>query len=842
MPLPGDATLTLQGQPRPGDPLHTKPKQAMLFRMSAETFEQLEDAQNMPKLHFEFGKTPGLYINDTFYPVTANPENGPHDLYLRMASAHKPNAPLKMYANVIGKFMVERQLGEKVEGSVRDRTQEAEKLRTERKTILLDTPLDLGNPSSKAKGRRDASAPRRPAVASSSHSASAARGSRVASPLPGASSHANGSAVVDLSSTRSRLIHCLALKPRTTENVVRMCGGQDPPPQLVKELRALLSAVAEHKPMAKNSDVDNPLWQLRPEAWLEVRPYEWPSLTVEERTSMSRTARQTYKDLKVPQSDPVWEHARYRDLGATHAGPGSSAKALAGPSAPAAEPKRGVLSKGPAKKTKTGDGGRKKASDIVIAKDESARPARDDGAGKGKARDRDRDMDDGSPAGTPTSATRPAIRRLPGSGYKAKASATPPAPDLRANSPLPPKRTGPVDARESRRERELPPPSGPARPLPPIAPPASPEKTAVAQVRKKAKDAPSSAGQRAAEERREERLRERERQAAVEERQRAKGQASPVRAPSAALKRKKLARDGAEDSEYSERDVPLSSSSTTATKKRRLEERRAPAAQPDKARSRDLSLPKKPGMREPSPLAAPRTKVKKEPSPLSLAFSPPPSGARPSSSRPSLPPRPSMPEKAQPPSSSSSSAASTKEEQPERASSSTKRRRGSPIYTSSSEDEDESDSRARGGRDEPAKKKPKAQNAPAKAKAKAKHTPRFKPRPLPADRNGLRSYYKACFLVYIRLYQEQAQRRDRIERMLGGEDGSAGAGGGAGGGGGGGEGSEDDAEGDTDELDPEVLVAFMAELTAVTEEMNKIRRAWERLGGSVDSSGELVDE
>lgn len=42
--------------------MHTKPKQAMLFRMSAETFEQLEDAQNLPKLHFEFGKTPVRYL------------------------------------------------------------------------------------------------------------------------------------------------------------------------------------------------------------------------------------------------------------------------------------------------------------------------------------------------------------------------------------------------------------------------------------------------------------------------------------------------------------------------------------------------------------------------------------------------------------------------------------------------------------------------------------------------------------------------------------------------------------------------------------------------------------
>ncbi|KAI8972229.1 hypothetical protein BD414DRAFT_448839 [Trametes punicea] len=812
MPLPTDTTLTLQGQSRPGDPLHAKPKQAMLFRMSAETFEQLEDSQNLPKLQFEFGKTPGLYINDTFYPVTANQENGPHELYLRLASAQKPMAPLKLYANVIGKFVVERQLGEKIEGSVRDRTLEAEKQRTERKAIYLDTPPDLSYPGAKGKNKKDAGVSRRPGAPSASHSLSSARVSRVASPLPGSGSHARGSST-DISSTRARLIHCLALKPRTTEDVITMCAGKVPTPQMKEELLSLLPNVAEPKPVAKNSDHTPQCWQLKLESWLEVRPYEWPSLHPEERLAMSRQARKAYSSLKIPESDPVWEHARYRDVGPSDAVLGTSAKPVAGPSASAAEPKKGMMSKSTTKKSKPTEGMRKKVPDIIVAKDESSRPGRDVSSAKGKVRERD--IEESSAAGTPTSATRPPIRRLPGSGFKAKASATPPAAEARANSPLPPpppKRTGPVDARESR--RDPPAPSGSGKPLPPIAPPAIPQEhrpagpASTPQFRKKSKEAQAAASQRTVEEKREERQRERERLAVAEERSRTKGKASPIPAASLSFKRKKQAQVENE-SEYSEGEIPLRES---ASKKRRIEDQQNSAA--EKARGRDLSLPKKPVEREPSP--SPRLKVKKEPSPLSIAFSPPPSSV----ARSPLPPRPSVPEKPQPPSSSSSS---TKDDPPHRASSTSKKRR-SPIYTSS-EDESDPHPRARAtGRTASASEEPAAK------KLKAKHALRFRPRPsMPSDRAGLRSYYKQCFLVYIRLYQEQAQRRDRIERMLKGTEGDDI-----------GEASED--EGDVEELDPEVLVAFMAELKAVTDEMNKVREAWERLGGSVDSSGELLDE
>ncbi|KAH9858845.1 hypothetical protein C2E23DRAFT_899194 [Lenzites betulinus] len=810
MPLPADATLTL-GQPHSGDLLHSKPKQAMLFRMSAETLEQLGDAQNLPKLHVEFGENPGLYINDTFYPMRADQENGPHELYLRMASASKPMAPLKMYANVIGKFTVDRQLGEKVEGSVRDRTLEAEKQRTERKAIYLDTPPDLKYPGAKGKPRKDAAAPRRPAaVSAASRPTVTVKVTKVASPLPGSASHGGGSSS-DVASTRARLIHCLALKPRTTDAAITMCGGRDPTPQMKKELLTLLNAVAEPKLVAKNSDPDAPQWwQLRLESWIEVRPYSWPSLTSDERTAMSRQARAAYKNMKIPESDPVWDHARYRDVGPSDAGTGSSTRPAAGTSALAAEPKKGMMSKGTTKKAKTAEGVRKRLPDIVVARDESARPGKDQ-LSKGKARDRD--ADDGSGAGTPTSATRPPLRK-PGSGFKAtKASATPPASDPRGASPLPPppKKAGPVDARE--RRRELPAPSGSAKPLPPIAPPvATQDQKTTLQFRKKVKDA----GERTVEERREERQRERERLAAAEERARSKGQGSPVPVSALSFKRKKPPQDG-NDSEYSEREVPLSG----ATKKRRLESEQQSAAEKSTPR-RDLSLPKKPVMHEPAPLTAPRPKVKKEPSPLSIAFSPPPSAPR-----SSLPPRPSMPENPQPPSSASSSSASTKDDAPHRSSSSSKRR--PPIYTSSSSSSsDEPRTRGRTGA------RAAGDDAAAK-KRKSKHAARFKARvPLPADRAGLRGYYKTCFLVYIRLYQEQAQRRDRIERMLGDERGAGDAP------------SEDDADADGDvdmaDLDPDVLVAFMAELQMVTDEMNKIRAAWARLGGSVDSSGELVDE
>ena len=58
MPLPANTTVLLQGSSQPGDPLGYKPKQAMIIRMTQETFEALQDVENHSKVEFDFGNTP----------------------------------------------------------------------------------------------------------------------------------------------------------------------------------------------------------------------------------------------------------------------------------------------------------------------------------------------------------------------------------------------------------------------------------------------------------------------------------------------------------------------------------------------------------------------------------------------------------------------------------------------------------------------------------------------------------------------------------------------------------------------------------------------------------------
>jgi RNA polymerase II elongation factor ELL len=57
MPLPINSTLSLLGASRPGDALPSKPKKAMLVRMSSEILDALE-ATAQPLVQFEFGENP----------------------------------------------------------------------------------------------------------------------------------------------------------------------------------------------------------------------------------------------------------------------------------------------------------------------------------------------------------------------------------------------------------------------------------------------------------------------------------------------------------------------------------------------------------------------------------------------------------------------------------------------------------------------------------------------------------------------------------------------------------------------------------------------------------------
>lgn len=155
-------------------------------------------------------------------------EASPHEIYLRTASAAKPNAPLKYYADVTGKFIVQRQLGGDIEDHIRVRTKDAEKERLGRKAIYLDAPPSGLNPAGSKKRSKEAAStstrntvplPRRnlaPPISSQSHSHSPR-----ASPLPSNSSNNSDAAI----SLRNRVVHCLAVTSRSTENLARMTNG-----------------------------------------------------------------------------------------------------------------------------------------------------------------------------------------------------------------------------------------------------------------------------------------------------------------------------------------------------------------------------------------------------------------------------------------------------------------------------------------------------------------------------------------------------------------------------------------------------------------------------------------
>lgn len=63
MPLPSNGSLSLLGYSRPGDTVQSRPKQAMIVRMSVETLDALEAFPNQPQLDFEFGDMPVIFVS-----------------------------------------------------------------------------------------------------------------------------------------------------------------------------------------------------------------------------------------------------------------------------------------------------------------------------------------------------------------------------------------------------------------------------------------------------------------------------------------------------------------------------------------------------------------------------------------------------------------------------------------------------------------------------------------------------------------------------------------------------------------------------------------------------------
>ncbi|KAI6019542.1 hypothetical protein BKA83DRAFT_4307438, partial [Pisolithus microcarpus] len=216
---------------------------------------------------------------------------------------------------------------------------------------------------------------------------------------------------------RRRLVHCLAIQPRISDDAVRMAGG------------AIIS-IAEQTPVKKGDRSPRP-WILKPQTWTDVRPYEWPKLTKTERTNMARHARMALETLKIPESDPAWYNVRYRQ-----------------PAPQQSEPKPPVNSKDAKQKAKI-DASRAKGE--ISMKDESA-----------KVEKHTSSVLDGSGTKSATS------RRLPDSGYQAKKTLQPSA--LTAQAPTDKISSSSSDPRPTQRQ-SLPAslPKKPASPLPPLS-------------------------------------------------------------------------------------------------------------------------------------------------------------------------------------------------------------------------------------------------------------------------------------------------------------------------------------------------------------------------------------
>ncbi|KAJ7783035.1 hypothetical protein B0H16DRAFT_1357548, partial [Mycena metata] len=463
MSLPTNVKLSVQGHSRPGDTSHSMPKQAMIVRMTEETLDAL---QASPHMEFTFGPEPGISIGGTFFAMRPSKENSPHDLYLRASSASKPMAPLKLYANITGKFTVLQTL-DKIQDKMRTTTRDADRIRKGSRVIMVDEPpadLSSAQPGKKRKAPAANSTMFRKAIPQPRPSTSA----RAPSPLPPATP----------SPLRTAVVKALAVKERSLDELLQLSpGGNIDVEKRRRKLVELLNQIAEPgKPPS--------LWRLKPSSWVEVRPYEWSDLSEQERTSVARTGRLTFSNLNIPESDPVWAHVLYRK-GPEPAMVASSSGSKASPAnrAPAKSeaPKRGLTSK-EAKDRKMKPKPEQKPE--ISSRDEPKPTPRPSitSASKGK------EIDDETSSSNRATTAR---KGPPSSGFRISKVPSPDTQPLPTAPPVPSSsnqgsRGRPVDVRM--KDREPPRASLPARPAPPIAPPVQ-EKKAPAPRIKKTKDA-----------------------------------------------------------------------------------------------------------------------------------------------------------------------------------------------------------------------------------------------------------------------------------------------------------------------------------------------------------------
>ncbi|KAF5389495.1 hypothetical protein D9757_004324 [Collybiopsis confluens] len=358
---------------------------------------------------------PRIVIGDSSFPLQSQTEEIPHDLYLRSTTAAKPFAPLKFHANIIGKLTIsERELDDELASRIHKSTAAAAEQRSMSKTKFIDAN-ELPLPTSKSTKKkpdpfrrpvRPGDQPKTNVLNSSSSSSTA---------LPARPSRPQNTNATGVKSMHKRLIHFLAVAERTSEEAIKAVGGPNCDTNTRQEISEALEMVAEQGKATKGSQQ---IWRLKNKSWLEVRPYEWPRLSETDRINLARSARRALKALGIPESDPRWEHAKYRPpFNPTRTDspipsiPSTSASVHASASAPTLA-KRGINSTKEVRDKKT----RKTDPKVeIMIKDETVqRP----GTTSTTASNNKSSATSTSSSTTVSSRLSPVVRKPPGSGYK----------------------------------------------------------------------------------------------------------------------------------------------------------------------------------------------------------------------------------------------------------------------------------------------------------------------------------------------------------------------------------------------------------------------------------------
>lgn len=167
----------------------------------------------------------GLLIQDKHFPMRYSKEKENQELFIRTTMAARPNPPLKLNANVVGKFVVEQFMSDKAAQRAHNTSHVASKPKMENKVQMIDGPTAVTPTVQKATGT--AGPKKKAASKAPQHTPTIVKNYASSAPQPTqAPSAPSVSLPKDVEAhLRQRLVHDLALGAAPVPDVLKRVGG-----------------------------------------------------------------------------------------------------------------------------------------------------------------------------------------------------------------------------------------------------------------------------------------------------------------------------------------------------------------------------------------------------------------------------------------------------------------------------------------------------------------------------------------------------------------------------------------------------------------------------------------